>query len=410
MAVDPESTSQATASSDMRLLRGAVKDYAWGCSQRIPALMGGAVTSDVIAEVWFGAHPSGPTAVADSQETLAELVAAKPEAMLGDDVRRRFGDRLPYLVKFLAAASPLSLQVHPSLDEARAGFAAEDKAGIARSAPNRSYRDDNHKPEFIAALTDFEALVGFRPALQSADLLGSLQVNGLAPIIAALDVGPGHALRLILEGDPTPFASIVADTASACARARDNDPWKAEKDLISRLAEAYPGDRGVLTAALLNRVVLAPGEGLYLDAGTLHAYVEGLGLEVMASSDNVLRAGLTPKHVDIPELLRVVRPCAAPPAILHARGAVSHMDLPADEFRVSRYEIKSGALHRHVQPGPKIVVCVEGGVELSAPAPMVSTALSISAGQAGWVPPAVGELELQGVGVAWVVGVGNIAD
>ncbi|CAM5684917.1 mannose-6-phosphate isomerase, class I [Streptomyces violaceorubidus] len=232
----------------------------------------------------------------------------------------RFGPRLPFLLKLLAAGAPLSLQVHPDLAQARAGYEDEERRGVPLDAPHRNYKDANHKPELICALTEFDGLCGFRAPADTADLLDGLGVASLKPYVDLLRAHPEDAalrevLTAILTADPEEMSRTVTETAAACDRL--GGAYRPYADI----AHHYPGDPGVLAAMLLNHVRLQPGEALYLVVGIPHAYLNGLGVEIMANSDNVLRCGLTPKHVDVPELLRIVRFEAGDPGILRPEAS-----------------------------------------------------------------------------------------
>ncbi|MCK8681744.1 mannose-6-phosphate isomerase, class I [Streptomyces lichenis] len=325
----------------MDRLSNTVRPYAWGSPTAIPHLLGTEPTGEPQAEMWMGAHPGAPSrAVRDGAERpLDALITADPERELGAATVAKFGPRLPFLLKLLAADAPLSLQVHPDLAQARDGFAAEERAGVPLDAPHRNYRDANHKPELICALTPFEGLCGFRIPDDSAELLAALNVDTLKPYVDLLHAHPEEAalrevLTALLTADRDEIAATVHETTAACDRLGGaHAPYAA-------LAHHYPGDPGVLAAMLLNHVVLQPGEALYLGAGVPHAYFSGLGVEIMANSDNVLRCGLTPKHVDVPELLRVVRFEADDPAVLRPEAAPSGEEVyetPVEEFRLSRF-------------------------------------------------------------------------
>ncbi|HXR43877.1 MAG TPA: mannose-6-phosphate isomerase, class I, partial [Pseudolysinimonas sp.] len=264
------------------------RDYAWGSTTAIPALLGTAASGGPEAELWLGDHPGSPARLVGRPGTLRDVEAAP----------------LPFLLKVLAAAQPLSLQAHPDAAQARAGFAAEEAAGIPRDAPERNYRDASHKPELIYALRDgFRALSGFRPVEQTRTLLEPVAGDArIAPLLERL-VDDGSLREvfswLISRGDGVDelVAAIVESSAVA-----DDVSW----DTVRRLSDAYPGDPGIAISLLLHTIVLKRGEALYLRAGNVHAYLEGVGVELMASSDNVLRGGLTVKHVDVPELLNVL--------------------------------------------------------------------------------------------------------
>src|SRR5690349_8462231 len=311
----------------MNLLRGALRTYAWGSRTAIAEFTGRqSPTAHPEAELWFGAHPGDPAWLeTDSgEESLLEALRTDPEGQLGAAVRNRFGDTLPFLMKVLAADEPLSLQAHPSAEQAAEGFAREDRLGIPVSSPIRNYRDRSHKPELLVALQTFEVLAGFRPALKSVDMMQALGVSDLDPFVNLLtgqpDAGGLRALFTTWITAPQPdldvLVSAVIDGAINYVRAGKKQ-FAAEAKTVLELGERYPGDAGVLASLLLNRLTLRPGEAIYLPAGNLHAYLHGVGIEVMANSDNVLRGGLTPKHVDVPELLRVLDFAPVSNATLH---------------------------------------------------------------------------------------------
>lgn len=299
----------------MQKLSNTVRDYAWGSKTSLAELFGREPSGSPEAELWIGAHPGAPSVLEPARLPLDAAIAADPARMLGATVDAQYG-RLPFLLKILAAAEPLSLQVHPNPEQAAAGFAAEQATGPEQDAPDRNYRDDQHKPEMIVALTAFEALSGFRDTAVSAhafDWLAShvdeesarnaaltvaeaLRAGDLAPAVALLMQADDAVRRLALLG------ARAVDAASEDAAAVDPSLL-----LLPRLAAFHPGDSGALIALLLHLVSLRPGEAMSLPAGNLHAYLHGTGVEIMANSDNVLRGGLTPKHVDVPELLRIVR-------------------------------------------------------------------------------------------------------
>ncbi|MEU3603500.1 mannose-6-phosphate isomerase, class I [Streptomyces sp. NPDC006798] len=347
----------------MERLTNTIRPYAWGSTTAIPALLGIAPTGEPQAEMWLGAHPGAPSHLA--RGPLDAVVAADPVRELGPAVVGRHGPQLPFLLKLLAAGAPLSLQVHPDLDQARAGHAAEEAAGIPADAPNRNYRDRNHKPELICALTPFDGLCGFRPPAETADLVAGLGVDSLKPYADLLHAHPEDAalrevLTAVLTADPAAVAETVAETTEAADRL--GGPYAPYADI----AHHYPGDPGVLAALLLNHVRLQPGEALYLGAGVPHAYLNGLGVEIMANSDNVLRCGLTPKHVDVPELLRVVRFNATDAAVLRPEAdpdGEEVYDTPAAEFRLSRLVLApDGAPRDLTSAGPQILLCTAGRI------------------------------------------------
>ncbi|MFF4872428.1 mannose-6-phosphate isomerase, class I [Streptomyces sp. NPDC090109] len=345
----------------MDRLVNTVRPYAWGSTTAIPELLGTAPTGEPQAEMWMGAHPGAPSRT--ERGPLNELIDADPVRELGERTVERFGPRLPFLFKILAAGAPLSLQVHPDLDQARSGFAAEEAAGIPVDAPHRTYKDAHHKPELICALTPFEGFCGFRAPADAADLIAALGVDSLKPYVDLLHAHPEEAalrevLTALLTADPEEIAHTVAEATAAADRLGGaHAPY-------ARLAHHYPSDPGVIAAMLLHHVRLQAGEALYLGAGVPHAYLDGLGVEIMANSDNVLRCGLTPKHVDVPELLRIVRFDPADPAVLRPEASPSGEEVyetPTDEFRLSRFVRAEGAAPNDLTaPTPQILLAVAG--------------------------------------------------
>ncbi|MDG4793177.1 mannose-6-phosphate isomerase, class I [Micromonospora sp. WMMD1082] len=383
----------------MEPLYGQIKDYAWGSRSAIAALQGRPVPSDgPEAELWLGAHPGAPATVerGGARVALTEVLAAEPADWLGQPALDRFGARLPFLLKVLAAEAPLSLQAHPDAEQARAGYAAER----ARVGRHRNYVDPFHKPELLVALGPMEALCGFRAPATSARVLAGLGVPQLRPVLDALAAGPAglaEAVRLLLDWPAAERAGLVA--AARAAGGPDGD-------LVALLAEAYPADPGVLVALLLNRVRLAPGEAIWMPAGNLHAYLRGTGVEVMAASDNVLRGGLTPKHVDVAELLRVLRfevldqPVVAPRAV--ADGVVT-WPVPVDDFALHRVTVDERRPEVTLTvPGPRVVLCASGRITVSDGL----AAVTLGSGRAAVGPAAAGALTVTGAGAAYVASTG----
>ncbi|PBC63339.1 mannose-6-phosphate isomerase, class I [Streptomyces sp. Tue6028] len=345
----------------MDRLDNTIRPYAWGSTTAIARLLGVEPTGEPQAEMWMGAHPGAPSRT--GRGPLNEVVGEDPERELGRAAVAKFGPRLPFLLKILAAGAPLSLQVHPDLEQAREGFEDEERRGVPIDAPHRNYKDANHKPELICALTEFDGLCGFRAPGEAADLLAGLDVDSLKPYVDLLHAHPEDAalrevLTAVLSADPDEMAHTVTETAAACDRLGGAYAPYAD------LAHHYPGDPGVIAAMLLNYVQLQPGEALFLGAGVPHAYLNGLGVEIMANSDNVLRCGLTPKHVDVPELLRIVRFEATDPGVLRPEASPDGEEVyatPIDEFRLSRYVLAEGAVpHDLTRETPQILLCTAG--------------------------------------------------
>ena len=350
----------------MHRMVNVVQPYAWGSREALAALRGEPPTPGPEAELWMGAHPLAPSRleVDGALCPLDELIARAPGLWLGADLAARFGGRLPFLLKVLAAAEPLSLQAHPSRERAAARFAAEERAGVPLGAPHRGYKDPNHKPEILCALTRFEALYGFRDVAGTVSLLRALETPALGGLLQRLtEPVPLRATVAHLFGLAEPErTALVAAVVEACARAPAG--WEAETRWALRMAAAYPGDVGVVVALLMNLVRLEPGEALYLPAGNLHAYLEGTGVELMANSDNVLRGGLTRKHVDVPELMEVLDFSPVPPHPLRAERAGPEWvyRTTAEDFRLSRLE--EGPTAALPGEGAQILLCTRGRAEL----------------------------------------------
>jgi mannose-6-phosphate isomerase len=356
----------------VELLDNPVRAYAWGSRTVIPELLGQEVPSPhPQAEMWLGAHPADPSQLvhADGGRTsLLDALGADPKQLLGPERSEKWDSTLPFLLKVLAADEPLSLQAHPSIEQARAGFAKEDAAGIARDASDRNYKDANHKPELICALTELHALVGFRDPAVTVRLLRALEVPELAGHAELLAAQPdADGLRALFTTWIT-LPQAVLDTLvpalqEGCVGLAGSDgEFSTEARTVLELSERYPGDAGVLAALLLNRVSIEPGEALYLPAGNLHAYLSGAGIEIMANSDNVLRGGLTPKHVDVPELLRVLDFHSTPPPIVTGKpdGDWVRYDTPAVEFLLRRFDGAPGSPVSLPEGGPRILLCTAG--------------------------------------------------
>ncbi|MGW4691144.1 mannose-6-phosphate isomerase, class I [Kitasatospora cineracea] len=358
----------------MDRLDNTVRDYAWGSTTAIPELLGRPATGTPQAELWMGAHPGAPSRAdrGGGPVPLDRLIAANPVGELGAASVERFGPTLPFLAKVLAAALPLSIQAHPTRAQARAGYADEEARGIPLDAPQRNYKDDNHKPELICALSEFEGLCGFRTPAGAAALMASLDVPGLEPLIDLLHTKPepealGGALAAALGLTDDAGRETVAAVARAVTAAAPADPTGELAGYAFAAAE-HPGDPGLVAALLLNHVRLQPGEALYLGAGLPHAYLRGTGVEIMSNSDNVLRCGFTPKHVDVPELLKVVDFRAGRPEVLRPEPGPDgerHYPVPIDEFRLSRYELTDRPA---TLPGdaPQILLCTAGTAHLAS--------------------------------------------
>ncbi|MCW2741133.1 MAG: manA [Blastococcus sp.] len=347
-----------------------VRHYPWGSRTVIPELLGEPSPAErPYAELWMGAHPDAPSVLSDGTP-LDKAIEEQPEELLGAEGHERFGTRLPFLMKVLAAELPLSLQAHPTNEQAQAGFAAEEAAGVPRDDPTRTFKDPFHKPELLLALTTFEALCGFRPVEESLHCLAKLQVSELKPTIAALARGGLRAAipQLIALSPETRDAlvSAVAEAAGRFVAAHDPEFINTYRWAAS-LAQTYPGDPGVVISLMCNHLRLAPGEAVFLPAGNLHAYLSGAGVEVMASSDNVLRGGLTRKHVDLAALIEVLDFTDGRVPVIHpvlGPGGLRY-PVPVEDFDLTRVQLdgQSGAL---TTGGPQMLLCTEGTAVLGS--------------------------------------------
>ena len=391
-----------------------MQPYAWGSRHAIAEIQGRpAPAPGPEAELWMGAHPSAPSGLRRDGRpaTLDQVIAADPERELGPGCTARFGPRLPFLLKILAPEKALSIQVHPGRAQAEAGYRAETERGVAPG--DRNYADDWPKPELLCALTRFEALAGFRPTGDVLALLAELDVPELQPVAGDLAAAPGpdgqaSALRRILGWPADQRDRLLAGVLAACARVEAaGGRYAAACGAVLRIAADHPGDLGLVAALLLNYTVLAPGEALFMAAGGLHAYIKGVGVELMANSDNVLRAGFTGKRIDVPELLRLVDPAVLVPVIPPPRltAHVAGYDTPAPEFRLCRVEPDGGEV-RLPDAGPRIVLCIDGAATLRA---QDGDSLKLGRGESCFVPAADGQVTVSGQAVLFAAASGCTA-
>ncbi|MGC4944485.1 mannose-6-phosphate isomerase, class I [Kribbella sp. DT2] len=455
-------------------LSNTVRDYAWGSPTAIPALLGVSPDGSPQAELWMGAHESAPS-VLPSGESLYDLVSASPSEVLGAETAERFDGRFPFLAKILAAAQPLSIQAHPSPEQAVDGYRRDEEAGIPRDAGDRNYKDSWPKPEILIALEPFDALVGFRPLDRTVALLEALDAAALEGLTASLRDGKlREAFTEFMSSDRDAIRPLVAALGAACdryvadarvgaadadapgadadarvvdvdARVGDVDARVADADVDARVAEVdarvaaaddapgasgdtapaparapageflveaetlarlavdFPDDPGVLAALLLNRVRLERFESVYLPAGNVHAYLRGTGFEVMANSDNVLRGGLTSKHVDVPELVSVIdfEPLADPllRGVSVAPGVTAY-ETGSPYFAVRRVDLAGDAVVVPAE-GARIVAVVDGEVTVGAEGTDETEALA--GGQSAFLRGPEGPCNLRGSGTAFVV-------
>lgn len=362
------------------------RDYAWGSTTLLAELEDRVPATVPEAEVWFGDHPADP----------ADLEG-------GGDLSDVTGGTLPYLLKLLAAANPLSIQVHPTREQAATGFARE--AGLAPDDPSRNYRDDNHKPELLVALRDgFRALGGLRPLADTRRLLMAFGDNPAASQLRAwLEVDPvGEVIRRLLEGRAD---AIVEGVVAGLTQARSEE-FAAELETARDIAARNPGDAGVVVALLMNLIELRRGEAIFLRAGLLHAYVSGIGVEIMAASDNVLRGGLTSKHIDVTELLSVLDPTPGPVPVMRPQpdAADAWYPVPVEDFALRRIRV-DGSITVSVA-GPCIVLATAGDVRVQAG----TGGLVVPVGRAVFASAEESVLVLSGSGEAFLAQPGTTAE
>ena len=352
----------------MQKLINSVQNYAWGSKTALTDLYGIANPNNLpMAELWMGAHPKSSSKIEDASgqaRSLRDVIDADKAALLGDKVAQRFGE-LPFLFKVLCADQPLSIQVHPNKQASEIGFAKENAAGIPLDAAERNYKDPNHKPELVFALTPFLAMNAFR---EFSEIISLLQpVSGANNAIAHFLENPNaealsqlFASLLNMQGEEKSHALAVL---KAALESQQGEPWET----IRLIAQFYPDDSGLFSPLLLNVVKLNPGEAMFLFAETPHAYLQGVALEVMANSDNVLRAGLTPKYIDIPELVANVKFVAKPAAELLTQpvknGAELDFPIPVEDFAFSLHDL-SQTETTIAQESAAILFCVEGEATL----------------------------------------------
>lgn len=385
----------------MYTVRPALQPYAWGTREDIPALLGMEPTGETVAEAWWGDHPVAPATcyVGDEETTLDRVIAGDPVGALGARLARAYDGRLPFLLKVLAIGSPLSIQAHPSAREAVEGYTREEAARVPFDSPSRVYRDKSHKPELLVALTSVVVLAGFR---RPQEILADL---------GRIDHPDVRGLASTLSGESEESAAIAAYVRSCLrdidaggvvsALVRSAHAPDASGNLLSAAAAAehYPRDGGVLVALAMNRVELAPGEACFVPDGLVHSYQSGMGLEIMANSDNVVRAGLTPKHIDIDELLAVASTVPAPPAPQHS----TRID-GADTFRPGAEEFVLSFVrgdHATFAPDPRIVLALEGETRVGA---REGDERILARGEAVFVPHSDGDLTVGSSGLAVVAG------
>lgn len=388
----------------MERMEGVIQPYAWGSHTFIPELLGTEPTGDPQAELWLGAHSSAPGRVGG--RPLDELVGTDPDTYVGAAAVAEFGPVLPFLLKVLAAAEPLSLQAHPSRAQAEAGFAAEEAAGLALDAPDRTYKDSWPKPEMLCALSEADVLCGFREPAETYRLFAQLGVPTAVELMAPLQDGSAPALRQAFGRIMTMGAGdlqVVTDVIDAARQVRGG-PLAEFAQTARDLAERYPEDPGVLAALVMNRVRLQPYEAVFLSAGNLHAYLRGSGVEIMANSNNVLRGGLTSKHVNVDELLRVLDFTSGFPNLVETveeHPGVWAYRTPAPEFALWRLQVDRGPVPVPAARAGRVLLVIEGALTAHTD----DQELTVTRGQSVFLT-AGEDPRLEGSGVGFLAGPG----
>jgi len=385
------------------LMKNTVQEYAWGSFTAIAELLGnGSPSKTPQAGLWMGAHPKAPSMVKCDGNwiSLLELIEGNPKHILGEKVAEKFDNSLPYLFKVLAAAKPLSIQAHPSIDQAKQGFERENRQGIPLDAYNRNYKDDNHKPECICAMTLFWALNGFRKISAIVGLMEKICPQGLKKQLDTLrgqqsPIELKNFFQTLMTMNHKRQTKIIAHAVSNAKKFTDDDP--AYKWMID-LHKEYPSDIGVFSPILLNLICLEPGQAMFLPAGELHAYLDGVGIELMANSDNVLRGGLTPKHIDMPELLNVLNFEEREVNIVETKQineCECVYESHAEEFILSIIDVKEGIVynspaHRSIE----ILLCTNGKATITDPGK--NDKVVIDRGKSIIIPAVVKKYSIQG--------------
>ena len=386
-------------------LRNTIQEYAWGSRTAIQSLLKMPVPGKKpAAELWMGVHPGGPSEVLINGEwrSLRDVIKNNPELVLGKTVAERFQNQLPFLFKALAADRPLSIQAHPDPAEAEEGYARENRMGIPLVAAERNYRDSNHKPEVLCAITPFEALKGFRKIEEIIDLVETVCTSELQDLLHLLKERPNP------EGLKSFFGALLhmsEEKKTACIhqtvrRAEEYVNRNRAFYWVIELSREYPGDTGLFSPLIFNLLTLQPGQAIYIPAGELHGYLKGFGMELMANSDNVLRGGLTPKHVNAAELLKIVHFDPGPPLLISpedGRNGERIYHTPAEEFQLSTISVSgdssfTSAGDRNVE----ILICMKGTAHMEDRADGYS--LKIASGESVIVPACVGPYRIQGNG------------
>jgi mannose-6-phosphate isomerase len=389
-------------------LKNSIQKYAWGSRTAIPELLGKPSPSEEPqAELWMGTHPKAPSSVIVGSKniSLIELIRENPEKVLGSKVARKFSGTLPFLFKVLAAAKPLSIQAHPNLIQAKEGFTRENKLNIPFDAFNRSYKDNNHKPEIISALTPFWTIHGFRHIKEICEMFNAVPLKSIKHEINTFNKNANvqgllHLFQILLTLPDEKKARAVKEAVFWADKIHNegNGDLNPVKSWIKKLNQEYPGDIGVLCPLILNVVLLNPGDAIFTGAGEPHAYLDGVGVELMANSDNVLRGGLTPKYIDVPELIKILtfEPIEFNKAPLKylPYGEKAYLS-PAEEFMLSRILIHKEDVYKSAdERNIEIMICTQG--EAAVYEHGKAEGLSIKKGDSLLIPASVSRYTIKG--------------
>ena len=385
-------------------LRNHIREYAWGSKTFIANLQGkDEASKEPEAELWMGTHLSAPSRVMINgrEESLRDIINKHPKKMLGKKIAEEFKDELPFLFKILAAASPLSIQAHPNKAQAEKGFMRENEQNIPLNSSERNYKDDNHKPELICALTNFELMCGFQPIIEIVDRIKYLQLDDFIPRIKELENDPStknlkkmfSELMSIHNDNQTKQVSILINKITELEPRNENDilifRW------ITRLAAIYPKDMGVFSPLFLNVVKLQQGEALFVKAGVLHAYLNGCGVEIMANSDNVLRGGLTQKNIDFPELIKTLKFDDKGLKRIQPKFSKNEYiyQTTAKEFQLSKILVKDAEpFAKSNISAAEIILCTEGSGSIT----WSGSTLDLKTGDSVFLPFAISEYSIDG--------------
>lgn len=387
------------------ILKNIIQNYVWGTEDFIPNLLG-IENSDnqPCAELWMGAHSKAPSFIPTLNKALDEVIASNPEFYLGSKSAKDFNNKLPFLFKVLSSSKPLSIQSHPNLNQAQKGFLLENKAGISLTAFERNYKDDNHKPELLCALTEFQAMCGFREASEIIKNFHDVAIDKELTSFSAFEENPSEEklkelfseiLSLSAESKEVILTTVLKNISSVnCDLTRY---WVVE------MSNLYPGDIGALSPLFLNTFILQPGEAVFLKAGILHAYLKGTGMEIMANSDNVLRGGLTPKNIDVPELLSILDSEMRKPVVQKAEKmeSIREYAIPINEFSLTKILVNGSETLQNSRPS--ILITIDGTLDIEAE----DFQHSLKKGETLFLSGSLDSYTLKGEGLVFVASTNN---